>query len=88
MNDSALIPQAVSPRWLWGLRLATVVAALPLLFMAFLVLRDFIRLSREDPWNRWVVVRMGLGSVVLVSAVIPYLCILWHARKNPPHENG
>jgi hypothetical protein len=64
-----------------------VVAALPLLFTAFLVLRNFIRISSGEPWDRWVAERMGLGSVVLVSAVIPYLCILWYARKNPPHEN-
>ena len=88
MDDSAPNPQAVSPRWLWGLRLATVVAGLPLSIAAGLILNDLHRIWKGHPLTDGRVQALGLGVVILVSAVISYVCILWHTRRNPPQENG
>ena len=88
MNDLAQNVRPVSPGWLWGLRLATVVAGFPGSFLAVRLLQELHLHWNENPLAKWGALALGARLAILLSAVSPYLCILWHTRKTSPPEKG
>src|SRR5262245_22748984 len=75
--------------WLWTLRISAVIALVPLLTVAIIPATQFIPKVFPLPQERaWTLIGLALVLLLPVSAVLPYLMILWRLRRRPPRQSA
>lgn len=89
MDEEATNGQVWHPGWLWTLRISALIALLPLLTAAILPATQFIpRVIPFPPEKAWALIGLTLVLLLPVSALLPYLMILWRLRRRAPKERA